>query len=115
MRPYMWTPQSLQAYRLIAAFVSTTLSLSSFAVTLRLAVGVTAICEKSALPGFQHFVQPQTWLNAAWPLMETVTLFDAHLHCNVPPAKFGAAGLRPLSTDGWIASAMVNSLLFEVP
>ena len=56
---------------------------------------MTAICENSALPGFQHFVQPQTWLKAAWPLIETATLLVEHLQYSVPPAKFAAAGLRP--------------------
>jgi hypothetical protein len=40
----------------MVALGSTTFNLSSFAVTLRLARGVTAICEKSAFPGFQHLV-----------------------------------------------------------
>src|SRR4249919_725435 len=111
MRPYMCTPHSLHACRLIAALESMTFNFSSFAVTLRFSRGVTATCENSASPGFQHFVQPQTWLCAHWPLIVTVTLLVVHLHCSVPPAKFGAAGLRPLSTAGWIEIAMVNILL----
>jgi hypothetical protein len=102
----------LHAWRWIAALGSTTLSLSAFAVTLTLARGVTAIWENNALPGFQHFVQPQTWLKAACPLIETVTLLVEHLQESVPPAKFAAAGLRPPSTDGWIERAIFSFLLF---
>jgi hypothetical protein len=56
--------------------------------------------ENKAPFGFQHFVQPQTWLCAICPLMVTVTGSLLHLHLSVPPAKFGAAGLRPESTAG---------------
>jgi hypothetical protein len=47
---------------LIAAFGSTTLSFDSPAVTLSLSRGTTPTCENGAPFGFQHFVQPQTWL-----------------------------------------------------
>src|SRR5438874_2498079 len=108
MRPYMCTPQSLHAYRLMIAFGSTTCSLSSFAVTLRLSRGTTAICEKRAPLGLQHFVQPQRWLWADWPLIDTATLLSEHLQYSVPPAKFAAAGLMPLSTAGWMESALAS-------
>src|SRR5882724_11783820 len=62
IRPYMCTPQSLQAWRWIVADGSTTLSLFSLALTLRLSRETTATCENSAPCGFQHLVQPQTWL-----------------------------------------------------
>src|SRR5215831_11789775 len=86
----------------MVALGSTTFSLSSLAETLRLSRGVTATCENSAPAGFQHLVQPQAWLCAVCPLIDTVTFRSAHLHCSVPPAKFGAAGRMPLSMEGWI-------------
>src|SRR5262245_53454474 len=53
MRPYMWTPQSLQAYRWMAALASTTLSLSAFLETRSLSRGTTATCENiRGLPAF---------------------------------------------------------------
>src|SRR5687767_778918 len=100
MRPYIWTPQLVHACRLIVALGSTTFSLFSFAVTLRLSRGTTATCENSAPLGFQHFVQPQTWLWADWPLIDTATLLSEHLQYSVPPAKFARAGLIPRSTAG---------------
>src|SRR5205814_2918081 len=60
MRPYICTPQSLQAYRWIAALGSTIASLLPFALTLRLSRVTTATCENSAPFGFQHLVQPHT-------------------------------------------------------
>src|SRR5215471_21777799 len=86
----------------MVAFGSTTFSFDSFAVTLTLSRGTTATTEKSAPPGFQHFVQPQTWLCADCAPIETVTFCEPHLHESVPPEKPFAAGLKPLSTDGWI-------------
>src|SRR5450432_66154 len=59
MRPYMCTPQPLQAWRWIVAFESTTLSLSALSVTRNLSRGTTATTENNAPFGFQHFVQPQ--------------------------------------------------------
>src|SRR5947208_3654731 len=50
MRPYMCTPQSLQAYRWIAALGSTIASLLPFALTPRLSRVTTATCENSAPP-----------------------------------------------------------------
>src|SRR3954469_20203462 len=67
---------------------------------------MTATCEKSAPAGFQHLVQPQTWLCAVWPFSDTVTLASEHLHCSVPPLKLAAAGLMPLSTAGWMEGAL---------
>src|SRR5687768_657874 len=60
MRPYMCTPQSLHAWRLITAFASTTASLSALVVTRTLSRGTTATWENKAPAGFQHLVQPQT-------------------------------------------------------
>src|SRR5688572_810160 len=94
----------------MTALGSTILSLSSFAVTLTLSRDTAATTENSAPAGFQHLVQPQAWLKLDCPLIETTTLRSAHLHCSVPPAKLGAAaGPTPLSTDGWIETAMVSS------
>src|ERR1700720_4205648 len=98
----MCTPQPLQAYRWMVAFESTTFSLSALAVTLSLSRGTTATCEKSAPAGFQHFVQPQAWLWALCALIVTTTFLSEHLQVSVPPAKFAAAGLMPLSTAGWM-------------
>src|SRR5690606_9781061 len=100
MRPYMWTPQPVQAYRWITADSSTILSLSALAVTCRFSRGVTATIENKAPCGFQHLVQPQTWLNATSPLMRTVTGESAHLHFSVPPLKPDVAVCTPLSTAG---------------
>jgi hypothetical protein len=56
----MWTPHLLQAWRCMAAFLSTIFSLLFPDVTLTLSRGTTATMEKFAPLGFQHFVQPQT-------------------------------------------------------
>src|SRR4051812_38459019 len=106
MRPYMCVPQAVQAWRLIVALGSTTFSFCSLAVTLTLSRPVTATIENSAPCGFQHLVQPHTWLCADWPVIETVTLLLAHLQDSVPPAKLGAAALMPLSTAGWMEVAI---------
>src|SRR5688572_32793774 len=68
MRPYIWTPQPVQACRRISAFPSTTLSFCSFLVTLSAVFGTTATCENNAPAGFQHLVQPHTWLCAVCAL-----------------------------------------------
>src|SRR3954468_24635618 len=107
MRPYMWTPHSLQAWRWIVALGSTTASLCPFASTLSLSRGTTATCEKSDPFGFQHLVQPHTWLCAACAPIVTWTRFCAQLHHSVPPAKFAAAGLRPPSTCGCILTLLI--------
>src|SRR5262249_14971957 len=60
--PYLCTPQLLQACRLITALGSTTANLSPLAVTRTLSRATTATWEKSAPAGFQHLVQPHTWL-----------------------------------------------------
>jgi hypothetical protein len=105
----MCVPQVLQAWRRIVFDGSTTFSLSAFAVTSTFSRGTTATIENMAPAGFQHCVQPQTWLCAVCALTATVTGFDAHLHASVPPAKSAAPCLTPLSTDGWIATAMIAS------
>src|SRR5262245_38839119 len=102
MRPYMCTPQPVQAWRWMAALASTTLSLSPLRVTCSLSRGTTATCENSTPEGFQHLVQPHTWLCALWLATLTSTGFVAHRHCRVPPAKLGLPGLTPPSTAGWI-------------
>src|ERR1700760_3157828 len=102
MRPYMCTPQSLHAWRWIAAFSSTTFNLSAFLVTLILSFDTTATTENVAPSGFQHLVQPQAWLCATSPLMPTLTGFSLHLQTRVPPAKLPVPFFTPLSTDGWI-------------
>src|SRR5687767_11459654 len=92
----------------MVALGSTTFSLPSFALTRRLSRETTATIEKSAPLGFQHLVQPQTWLWALWPLIATVTGSLLHRHVSVPPSKPCFAGLMPLSTAGWIETlAMV--------
>src|SRR5512142_901136 len=98
MRPYMCTPQPVQAWRWIVALGSTTLSLSAFLVTLTLSFEMTATTENVAPFGFQHFVQPQAWLCATFEPRDTSTA--PHLHTNVPPAKLGLPFLMPLSIDG---------------
>src|SRR3954464_1748142 len=109
MRPYRCTPHSLQAWRWMVAFESTIASLSAFATTCSRSRGTTATCANSAPFGFQHFVQPQTWLCADCPLICTSTLLREQLHHSDPPAKSIAAGLIPLSTAGCIARAMTSS------
>src|SRR5437773_11737353 len=91
MRPYMCTPQPVHAWRWIVALESTTFSFSAFALTFSLSRGTTATCENNAPLGFQHFVQPQTWLWALCVLIVTATLLSEHLHCSVPPEKPGEA------------------------
>src|SRR5579871_4026957 len=100
MRPYMCTPQPVQAWRWIGAFSSTTLSLLPLAVTVTLSRPVTPTMENSAPCGFQHLLQPQAWLKATLESILTVTGLLAHLQVSVPPAKFGEPFLTPLSTIG---------------
>src|SRR3954471_20885809 len=100
MRPYMCTPHSLQACRWIVAFGSTTASFWPFASTLSLSRGTTATCENREPFGFQHLVQPHTWLCAACDRIDTWTLFCEQAHHSVPPEKSAAAGFRPPSTAG---------------
>src|ERR1700730_15908957 len=100
MRPYMCTPQPVQACRWMVALASTTLSLSAFLETLSLSRGATATCENSVPAGFQHLVHPHTWLWADWEVMVTSTGLLVHLHWSVPPVKFGEPGRTPLSTAG---------------
>src|SRR4030095_784638 len=95
MRLYMCTPQFLQACRLITAFESTTANLSSLAVTRTLSRGTTATWENSAPVGFQHLVQPHTWLWAHWLSIATATFLSEQWQSSVPPAKFAAAGFMP--------------------
>src|SRR3981189_1703226 len=102
MRPYMCVPQTLQAWRWIAADVSTICSLSPFSITLTLSRGTTATTEKVAPSGFQHLVQPQAWLCATAPLMATLTGLSLQLQTRVPPAKLPEPFFTPLSIDGWI-------------
>src|SRR5215471_17201829 len=116
IRPYMWTPHSLQACLWMAALGSTIASLLPFALTLRLSRVTTATCENSAPFGFQHLVQPHTWLCAHWPLIAISTLFCEQLQYSVPPAKFFAAGFSPPSTAGCIlTSLMVTSPSRDLP
>src|SRR5712672_1820736 len=100
MRPYMCTPQSLQAYRWMAALASTTSRLSAFLETRSLSRDTTATCANSAPAGFQHLVHPHTWLWAHWAPIVTSTGLLAHLHWSIPPAKLGEPGGTPLSTAG---------------
>jgi hypothetical protein len=60
----------------------------------------TATWENSDPAGFQHLVQPHTWLCATCPLISTTTGSVAHRQDKVPPAKTGAAGWMPSSTAG---------------
>src|ERR1700733_15098446 len=112
IRPYIWVPQTLQAWRWIVALASTIPSLSPFLVTVTLSRGATATTANNAPLGFQHLVQPQAWLCADWDLTEISTGFWLHLHTRVPPAKSLAAGFEPLSTAGWMETvAMAATLL----
>src|SRR5262245_11129638 len=118
MRPNMCTPQAVQAWRWIAALLSTTFSFSWPEPTLSLSRGTTATCENSATAGFQHLVQPHTWLCAVCAERVTVTGPCAHLHFNVPPENEADPFFTPPSTAGWIAIAMlppVNGLVGRVP
>src|SRR5260370_37769324 len=91
---------------------STTFSLLSFALTSRLSRETTAICANSAPAGFQHLVQPQTWLQAHCPLTLTVTAVCLHLQTSVPPANSFAPGLTPWSTAGCIEILLAISRPF---
>src|SRR6201984_705852 len=102
MRPYMWAPQAVQAYRWIGAFSSTILSLLPLAVTASLSRPITATIENSASLGFQHLVQPHTWLKAVLPFSVMVTGLEVHRQVSVPPAKSVLPGFPPPSTAGCI-------------
>src|SRR5256885_1908696 len=80
--------------------------LFAFAVTLSLSRGTTATCENSAPSGFQHFVHPQTWLWADCAEIETVTASLLQWQVSLPPANVGEPALTPLSTAGWVETAM---------
>src|SRR2546425_3184105 len=108
MRPYRCTPQPLQAWRWIVAFGSTIFSLLPLALTLTLSRGATATCANSAPLGFQHLVQPQTWLCALCALTDTLTGLDVHRQLSVPPPKPGVPAFTPLSTAGWIEIAFAT-------
>src|SRR4051812_41812606 len=94
----------------MAALVSTMLSLAALLVTLRLSFGTTATTENTAPAGFQHLVQPQAWLWATLPFMETVTGSVAQWQVSVPPLNFLLPALTPLSIDGWSLIAMEHPL-----
>src|SRR5579885_3587708 len=79
---------------------------SAFVVLLR----ETATIENSAPAGFQHFVQPHTWLNATLPLTSTVTGEEPHRHASVPPSNCALPGLTPPSTAGWMEVVMFVGL-----
>src|SRR5215470_3807097 len=100
MRPYMCTPQPVQAYRWIGAFSSTIFSLLPLAVTDTLSRPPTPTIENSAPCGFQHLVQPHAWLNATFDPIRTVTGLLLHLQVSVPPAKPGVPFFTPSSTIG---------------
>ena len=113
IRPYMCTPQPVQAWRWIVLDASTTLSFWPFAVTTTLSRGTTATMLKVAPSGFQHWVQPQTWLCAVFEPRVTSTLSVAQWQLSVPPAKSALPALTPPSTAGWIDAAMgFPSLVF---
>src|SRR3954468_9626870 len=90
----------------MVAFSSTIFSLSPFSSTCTLSRGTTATTENLASAGFQHLVQPQAWLCATWLETFTFTGLSAHLHTSVPPVKLEEPCFTPLSTDGWIVSAI---------
>src|SRR5690242_11643792 len=92
----------------MAAAGLTTSSLSALALTASLSRDTTATCENSAPLGFQHLVQPHTWLCALCALTVTLTGRSSHLQTSVPPAKSFAVGLMPWSTAGWIETAMAG-------
>src|SRR6185312_14692307 len=92
---------------------STTFNLFPLAVTLTLSRDTTATCENSAPLGFQHFVQPQTWLWALCAVTDTATLPSKHLQYAVPPEKFAARGWMRCSPAGRIAGIAIVSCLLE--
>src|ERR1700744_2569406 len=106
MRPYMCTPQTLQAWRLMVALSLTTCSLSPFSVTEAASLPTAAATENLAPSGFQHWVQPQAWLCATCEVICAFTGLSAHLQTSVPPVKLEEPCFTPLSTDGWIVSAI---------
>src|SRR5690349_7880079 len=98
--------------------VSTTASLSALAVTFSLSRPTTATWENRLPAGFQHLVQPHTWLCATWLWISTITGLVAQRQVSVPPEKFGAAGWMPLSTAGWIFTLLpisLSLLMFSLP
>src|ERR1700761_1003553 len=109
MRPYRCTPQPVQAWRWMVALSSTIFSLSPFSSTSTLSRGATATTENLAPSGFQHLVQPQAWLCATWLETFTFTWPSAQLQTSVPPVKLEDPCFTPLSTDGWIVSAIAFS------
>jgi hypothetical protein len=58
--------------------------------------------ENVAPGGFQHFVQPQTWLCAIAERIATFTGCVAQRQDSVPPANLLLPAGNPESTAGWI-------------
>src|SRR6185437_1334426 len=94
----------------MTALSSTILSLLPLAMTSTLSRGATATMEKTAPAGFQHLVQPQTWLCAVCDDTLTVTGALAHLQVSVPPSKPADPFFTPRSIAGWIEIAMCAPL-----
>src|SRR5918995_6278437 len=94
----------------MAACASTTFSLLPLAVTDSLSRPTTATTANVAPVGFQHLLQPQAWLKATSLASVTSTGSLAHLQWSLPPLKPLVPGLTPLSTDGWIFTAMMFPL-----
>src|SRR5678815_2410823 len=90
----------------MVALASTTFNFCALADTLTLSLGTTATTENTAPAGFQHLVQPQAWLCATLPLIDTVTGSVAQWQVSVPPLNFLLPALTPLSIDGWSLMAM---------
>src|SRR5262245_53840001 len=95
----------------MAAAGSTIFNFCALAVTDTLSLPMTAICANTDPSGFQHLVQPQTWLCATLPFRPTVTGLEVHLQEIVPPAKLAEPGFTPLSTAGCILTAMMLFLV----
>ena len=79
----------------MAAEESTISSLSAFAVTLTVSRGATAICENVAPAGFQHLVQPQTWL---WAVCDATVHFDRIRAAQAPHYPAGEVCLARFHT-----------------
>jgi hypothetical protein len=63
--------------------------------------------ENNAPSGFQHLLQPQTWLCAVWLDTLTLTGLSLHLQTSVPPLKPLAAFQSPLATEGCMEIALL--------
>src|SRR5258708_40252163 len=100
MRPYICTPQRVQAWRWIVAEESMTFRNWAPEVILRLSRGTTATTENIAPFGFQHLVQPQPRFGLTLPAPFSMAGGLAQSEMGSPSLLIALALRSPLTTGG---------------